>query len=73
MKKNGNSSLFVFWHTRPENNVWWLSSTTNNFGQQNLKKIPVCLFLDNRGLEIMFEDHLVREQAFLDYKNIDFT
>ena len=37
------------------------------------KKIPVCLFLDNRGLEIMFEDHLVREQAFLDYKNIDFT
>ena len=70
MKKNGNSSLFVFWHTRPENNVWWLSSTktTNNFGQQNLKKIPVCLFLDNRGLEIMFEDHLVREQAFLDYK-----
>ena len=36
-KKNGNSSLFVFWHTRPENKVWWLSSTktTNDFGQPN--------------------------------------
>ena len=36
-------------------------------------KFPVCLFLDNRGLEIMFADHLFRDQAFLDYKNIDFT
>ena len=24
------------------------------------------------GLEIMFADHQVRKQAFLDYKNIDF-
>ena len=32
-----------------------------------------CLFLDNRGLEIMFDDHLVREQALLGFKNIDFT
>ena len=28
------------------------------------------MFLDNRGLEIMFDDHLVREQAILDYKNM---
>ena len=42
-------------------------------------KFPLCLeisclfSLDNRGLEIMFDDHLVREQALLDFKNIDFT
>ena len=42
-------------------------------------KFPLCLeisrlfFLDSRGLEIMFDDHLVREQALLDFKNIDFT
>ena len=33
----------------------------------------LVFFLDNRGLEIMFDDHLVREQALLDFKNIDFT
>ena len=37
------------------------------------QKFPVCLFLDNRGLELKLDDHLVSEQAFLDYKNIDFT
>ena len=42
-------------------------------------KFPLCLeisclfFLDSRGLEIMFDNHLVREQALLDFKNIDFT
>ena len=37
------------------------------------RHFPACLFLDNRGLEIMFDDHLVREQALLDFKNIDFN
>ena len=32
-------------------------------------EISVCLFLDNRGLDIMFDDHLGREQALLDFKN----
>ena len=30
-------------------------------------KFPVCLLLDNRGLEVMFADHLVRDQDLLDY------
>ena len=29
------------------------------------RNFPACLSLDNRGLEIMFDDHLVREQALL--------
>ena len=35
-------------------------------------KFPICLFLGKLGIEIMFGDHLVKEQAHLD-KNIDFT
>ena len=31
-------------------------------------KIPLGLFLDKLGLEIMFDDHQVRKQALLDYK-----
>ena len=27
----------------------------------------------NIGQEIMFDEHLVRKQALLDYENIDFT
>ena len=40
-----------------------------------VKKIRnfLFVFLDNRGLEIKFRDHLVKEQAFQDYKNIDFS
>ena len=32
-----------------------------------------CLFLDIKGLEILFDDHQVKTQALLDYKNMDFT
>ena len=32
------------------------------------QKFPFCVFLDKRGLEIMFDNHLVREQAFPHYK-----
>ena len=34
-------------------------------------KFPICLFQDRIGLEIMFDDHLVKK-AFLDYKDIPF-
>ena len=37
------------------------------------KILKKFLFVCFWTIEIMFEDHLVREQAFLDYKNIDFT
>ena len=30
-------------------------------------------FLDKIGLEVMFDDHVVKEQAHLDKKNSDFT
>ena len=33
----------------------------------------VCLFFGTRGLELMLDDRLVREQAFLDNKSIGFT
>ena len=36
-------------------------------------KFPLCLFLDKISYEIIFDNHLVRKQAFQDYKNIDFT
>ena len=31
-------------------------------------KFPLCFFFDKISLEIMPHDHLVRKQAFLDYK-----
>ena len=47
----------------------FLKELTHDFGQ-NLK----CpLFLDKIGLEVMFDDHVVKEQAHLDKKNSDFT
>ena len=37
-------------------------------------KFPVCLFFfGTRGLELMLDDCLVREQAFLDNISIGFT
>ena len=36
-------------------------------------KLLLGLFLDKIGLEIIFDDHLVRKQALLDYKKADFT
>ena len=36
-------------------------------------KFPVFLFSDKTSYEIIFDSHLVRKQAFQDYKNIDFT
>ena len=36
-------------------------------------KLLLGLFSDKIGLEIIFDDHLVRKQALLDYKNADFT
>ena len=47
------------------------TKTSNGFGQKNYK-FPVCWLLENRGPEIMFDDHLLGEQAFLGYKNINF-
>ena len=35
------------------------------------RKFPLCLFQDRIGLEIMFDDHLVKK-AFLDHKDIPF-
>ena len=35
-------------------------------------KIPLGLFLDKIGQEMMFDDHLVRKRALLDYKKADF-
>ena len=56
--------LFVFGQTSLETMI---------LVNKKLEIFPVCLFLDNRGLELKLDDHLVREQAFLGYKNIDFT
>ena len=36
-------------------------------------KFYICLFLDILGLEIMSDDHLVKNQALVDDKKIDFT
>ena len=36
-------------------------------------KLLLGLFSDKIGLEIIFDDHLVRKQALLDYKKADFT
>ena len=33
-------------------------------------KIPLGLCLDKVGQEIMFDDHLFRKQALLDYKKL---
>ena len=35
-------------------------------------KFFICLFLDILGLEIMSDDHLVKKQALLDDKKINF-
>ena len=48
----------------------FLKELTHDFGQ-NLK-CPL-FFLDKIGLEVMFDDHVVKEQAHLDKKNSDFT
>ena len=37
------------------------------------QKLIICLFLDKMDIKIMFDDHLVKEQALLGKKNIDFT
>ena len=37
------------------------------------QKLIICLFLDKMDIKIMFDDHLVKEQALLAKKNIDFT
>ena len=36
-------------------------------------KLLLGLFSDKIGLEIIFDDHLVRKEALLDYKKADFT
>ena len=36
-------------------------------------KFPLRLFQDKMGLEVVFDDYIVRKQARLDYKNMDFT
>ena len=33
-------------------------------------KFPLCLFLRKIGPKVIFDDHVVRKQAILDYKNI---
>ena len=33
-------------------------------------KFPLCLFLGKRVPKVIFDDHVVRKQAILDYKNI---
>ena len=35
-------------------------------------KFPVRLFSKKIGLEVVFDNYLVRKQVVLDYKNIDF-
>ena len=35
-------------------------------------KFPLCLFSHKMNFEIMFDDHPVRKQALLKYKNIEF-
>ena len=49
----------------------FLKELTLDFGQ-NLEISPlfVCLFFDKMGPEVIFDDHVVRKQAILDYKNI---
>ena len=36
------------------------------FSKGLTRDFPLCLFLNKMGLEIMFADHPVRKQAFLD-------
>ena len=36
-------------------------------------KFPLHLFQDKIALEVVFNDYIVRKQARLDYKNMDFT
>ena len=33
-------------------------------------KFPLCLFLGKTGPKVIVDDHVVRKQAILDYKNI---
>ena len=33
-------------------------------------KFPLCLFLGKIGPKVIFDDHVVRKPAILDYKNI---
>ena len=49
----------------------FLKELTHDFGQ-NLK-FPHCFFLDKMGLEVMFDDHVVKEQAHLDKKIVIFN
>ena len=48
----------------------FLKELTHDFGQ-NLK-CPLFFWV-KIGLEVMFDDHVVKEQAHLDKKNSDFT
>ena len=42
----------------------WLSDDFH----QKIENIPFCLFLNKMGFENMFDDHLVRKQALIDWK-----
>ena len=44
----------------------FLKELNHDFGQ-NLK-FPLFFFLNKMGLEVMFDDHVVKEQAQLDKK-----
>ena len=49
---------------------YWIISKGFTYDFSNIKNwnFPRCLFLDKMGLEIMFDSHLRRNQATLDYK-----
>ena len=49
----------------------FLKELTHDFGQ--ILKFRLCLFLDKLGPDFMFNDHVVRKNAILDYKNIGFA
>ena len=42
----------------------WLSDDFH----QKIENLPFCLFLNKMGFENMFDDHLVRKQALIDWK-----
>ena len=49
----------------------FLKELTHDFNQNS--KFPLCFFfLDKMGLEVMFDDHVVKQQAHLDKKIRDF-
>ena len=42
----------------------WLSDDFH----QKIENLPFCLFLNKMGFDNMFDDHLVRKQALIDWK-----